>query len=220
MKVHALLKGVKNGNHVKGRLTNFYVGDVLDVFREEETCRRNARTDRRGEIKHYFSAAAFTNKNKLTISDLPSVISDNPNVIQRCKLHLVILVQRTLGECGHYVYVVADFLTHELQYRDPNKYELRNRERGVYIMDVVAKHINKARSGSNHNKHKAIAFSKRSYCRTVPRQNNDIDCGVFCLYYTDCLRNKYKIKMDLSDTEIYKSRQRLYSLKPQTAEST
>ena len=63
-------------------------------------------------------------------------------------------------------------------------------------MDVVTKAVgNELHPNDNINDEKRVATG-------LPKQENDVDCGAFVLFYADCARNKMKIKPRLAAEEI------------------
>jgi hypothetical protein len=205
MKVSVLLKGFRgNGPFVKAPLEMHTVVAILKEFEVNEQKRVAAMPNRGGTHTNLFCTATCS-RNVLNFDSWPAEVNE------RCRVHAVTLVGHR-KDALHCVCVTVSFASHCMHYRDPNKYSLREHpERGADIMNAVEAHINNKRLSLGIER---IAFSKRCYSYNIPKQDNFVDCGVYCLYYIDsmCNRcNKRKNAATLTDVEVRKHCERLYS---------
>lgn len=61
------------------------------------------------------------------------------------------------------------------------------------VLKVIGKHFHPEQSDIKYDHYVA---------EDIPKQENDIDCGVFSIYYADCNKNKMRIKPRLSKEDI------------------
>ena len=205
MKVSVLLKGHKgNGPLVKGPLEKRTVVAALKQFEVNEQNRVAAMSNRGGTLTNLFCTATYS-RSVLEFDGWPA------GVKERCRVHAVMLMGYR-KDALHCVCVTVNFASHWIQVRDPNKYSSKfHEDGGACVMDAVEEHINNERLSLGFD---PIAFSKRCYSYNIPKQDNYDDCGVCCLHYIDSLCNRCKIikKATLTDLEVRKCRERLYSL--------
>ena len=105
------------------------------------------------------------------------------------------------------------WLTYEtkvIRYYDSSHYSLKRRAakkedsatKQKCIFEIVRKWIEKI-SGEE------FKFVEETAVEKLPRQDNDVDCGVYLLFYADCKRNKFTINRELSREQIKNYRSRL-----------
>ena len=110
----------------------------------------------------------------------------------------------------HDCYMWLNFGTRLIRYHDSSHYDLKRRATKKEDNNTKQKCILKiVRTWIETISGEKLNFIEESVVENLPRQNNNVDCGVYLLFYADCTRNKFKIKRELSTDEITNYRSRL-----------
>jgi hypothetical protein len=184
---------------VDGKISTHQITDVFKVWREEDSL-QHVRDHR---FKRQCFVVICNPKNKEeTVYDMP----DTDEELQHFSdIHAIVLIGNK-----HYCYVHARPHYDKVTIYDSGRRSTRTREKwndGLSreheeAMDVVLDKI------CQLNKK-----DKSQYQRNVaetPKQDNDIDCGVFALFFADCVRKSMVVKPDLSQEEVMNYRGRIH----------
>ena len=181
---------------IDGKITTFHIGDVFKVWREEDRL-QHARDHR---FKRQCFVLICNPKNLETVYDMPAT---DEELQQFSDIHAIVLMGNK-----HYCYVHVRPHNDNATIYDSGRRSTRTREKSNELsrehkeaMDVVLNKI------CELNKK-----DKSQYQRNVaetPKQDNDVDCGVFALFFADCVRKSMVVKPYLSQEEVKNYRGRI-----------
>jgi len=168
-------------------------------FENDEKCAQDKRHKRQYFIRISNIDAIPTNSNFPSPTDL---------VFGASCLHIIILIGSK-----HYAYVKVGMLGCAMEYWDSNQYDNRRttknaaKRNGEVIMEKIESFLNV--EGAKNTK--SIEYYKKVIEKRAT-QFNDIDCGVFALFYVECCVNEIVVKPSLSNEEIENYRVQLFAI--------
>lgn len=172
-------------HHVNGKVTTNQIIDVIEAWKREQMSRY--KKDKRKRMDRF---ALFDVQRRAFIA--------KPSTPKKAALGMTNNVHCLVLNGRHYCYVLIR-LKIDIEYYDSNRYEGRagsNKRVPSEVMDVVAKAV-----GNQLHPDDSVNYTRRVATR-LPKQENDVDCGAFVLFYADCKRNRMKIKPHLTTEEI------------------
>ena len=172
-------------HRVEGKVNTGQIVDVFHVWKDEQL--QGYEKDKRKRLDRF---ALYDAKKRYFIAK-PSPTKDTPLGMTN-NVHCLVLNGK------HYCYMLIR-LKIDVEYYDSNRYDGRresNSNNVTDLMDVVAREVgNELHPYDNINYEKKVATG-------LPKQENDVDCGAFVLFYADCRRHRITIKPSLSTEEI------------------
>ena len=203
----ALLKDDSNENELKGKIN---LSDICSIFKQWQY-ETDKRLQENGKLRHdYFVTAVIESTSNYKTALFSDIIK---NDLQKPTRWIHIAALLGVRSNKHYCYMWLNYEARLIRYHDSSHYDLKRRAakkedsatKQKCIIKIVRKWIETI-SGEKFN------FLEETVVENLPRQNNNVDCGVYLLFYADCTRNKLKIKGELSTDEIANYRSRLGSL--------
>ena len=183
---------------VQGKITTFQIRDVFKVWREEDSIQHVR--DHRFKRQYFVVICKPKNKEE-TVYDMPDT---DEELQQFSDIHAIVLIGNK-----HYCYVHARPHYDKVTIYDSGRRSTRTRK--------------KRNEGLSHEHDEAMDVvldkiwqlnkkEKSQYQRNVvetPKQDNGIDCGMFALFFADCVRKSLVVKPDLSREEVKNYRGRI-----------
>lgn len=190
---------------VHGKITTFQITDVFKVWREEDSIQHIR--DHRFKRQCFVLICKPKNKEE-TVYDMPDTVEE---LQQFSDIHAIVLIGNK-----HYCYVHVRPHLDKITLYDSGRRSTRTREKrneGLSreheeAMDVVLDKICQFSKKEKSQYQKNVA--------KTPKQDNDIDCGMYALFFADCIRKSMVVKPNLSreDVENYRGRINYYLAMP------
>ena len=205
----------------EGKMRGYEINQIMKLWNYQDREMQLAKTGRMDRRRTHFCDTQ--NLNFLVKSN--SLNQDFPTVEEMANTK-TIHIPLHLGKHWGYVCVHLDLPHRKMIYYDSEKYssqmrdatkqqkEDRNKQQMTKLEVLLNKHLQgmmKLKEYTDEQIKNALKpFTKITDTTKLPKQSDDVSCGVFLLFSMDCMRRGYEIKAELTADEILSYRVKIY----------